>query len=78
MTGEEQMDQNHQKRSGSDAHPRLSKLRAFVSRLAADESGAEILEYVLIAGLIIVGTIAVVASFGTKVMARWTSVNSSM
>ena len=49
-----------------------------VNRLAADESGAEILEYVLIAGLIIVGTITVVASFGTKVMARWTSMNDSM
>jgi len=49
-----------------------------VRRLLVDESGAEILEYVLIAGLIIVGTIATVAAFGTKVMARWTSVNSSM
>jgi Flp pilus assembly pilin Flp len=72
------MDQNQQNLSGSDDHPRPSKLRAFFSRLAADESGAEILEYVLIAGLIIVGTISVVAAFGSKVMARWTSVNASI
>ncbi|MDB5295349.1 MAG: Flp/Fap pilin component [Phycisphaerales bacterium] len=46
-------------------------------RLAADDGGAELIEYVLIAGLIIVGTIAVIAGFGTKVVAKWTSVSSS-
>jgi Flp pilus assembly pilin Flp len=45
-------------------------------RLLNDESGGEILEYVLIAGLIIVACIAVVGAFGGKVLARWNSVNS--
>lgn len=47
-------------------------------RVLVDEKGGEVIEYVLIAGLIIVATITTIAAFGTKVLARWTSVNSSM
>jgi Flp pilus assembly pilin Flp len=47
-------------------------------RLVLDETGGEVIEYVLIAGLIIVATITTIAGVGTKVLARWTSVNSSM
>ena len=47
-------------------------------RLFRDERGGEIIEYVLIAGLIIVATITTIAAVGTKVLARWTSVNASM
>ena len=46
-------------------------------RLLCDENGGEIIEYVLIAGLIIVATITTIAAFGTKVLAKWTSFNSS-
>ncbi len=59
----------------------VTKLRAFASHLwdlGADESGGEVIEYVLIVGLILVATITTLAAFGTKVLARWTSVNSSM
>jgi Flp pilus assembly pilin Flp len=49
-----------------------------VCRAMSDESGGEVIEYVLIAGLIIVATITTIFAFGTKVLARWTSVNSSM
>jgi Flp pilus assembly pilin Flp len=52
-------------------------MKSLLRRLAFDESGAEILEYVLIAGLIIVGTIAVIASLGTKVLGRWNTVTNS-
>ena len=51
--------------------------RAF-ARLARDEHGGEVLEYALIAGLIIVAAIAVITSVGNKVLARWQSLNSSM
>jgi Flp pilus assembly pilin Flp len=44
----------------------------------ADEAGGEVLEYALIAGLIIVAAIAVITSVGTKVLARWTSLNGSL
>ena len=43
-----------------------------------DEQGGEVLEYALIAGLIVVAAIAVIGSVGTKVLAKWTSLNSSM
>ena len=49
-----------------------------LGKLVRDESGAEIMEYVLIFGLIIVLLITTISAFGTKVMARWQSVNSSM
>jgi Flp pilus assembly pilin Flp len=51
---------------------------SLLQRLLRDESGGEVIEYVLIAGLIIVATITTIAAFGTKVLARWTSVNASM
>lgn len=44
----------------------------------ADESGGEVLEYALIAGLIIVGAIVAITSVGTKVLAKWNSLDSSM
>ncbi len=48
-----------------------------VRRFINDQSGGEILEYVLIAGLIIVACIAAIGAFGGKVLARWNSVNSA-
>jgi len=47
-------------------------------RLWSDESGGEVIEYALILGLIVVGAIVTVGAVGGKVLARWTSVNSSM
>ena len=49
-----------------------------IRALVADENSGEVLEYALIAGLIIVAAIAVITSVGTKVLARWTSLNSSL
>lgn len=43
-----------------------------------DETGGEVLEYALIAGLIVVAAIAVIGSVGGKVLANWSSLNSSM
>jgi pilus assembly protein Flp/PilA len=48
------------------------------AKLARDEQGGEVLEYALIVGLIIVAAIAAITSVGTKVLAKWTSLNSSM
>lgn len=44
----------------------------------SDERGGEVLEYALIAGLIVVAAIAVIGRVGGKVLARWNSLNSSM
>ena len=54
------------------------KLYSLVKKLGGDECGAEVMEYVLILGLIVVATIVTITAFGTKVLAKWTSVNSSM
>jgi Flp pilus assembly pilin Flp len=55
-----------------------SFLSTLAVRLVSDESGGEVLEYALIAGLIVVAAIAVITSVGTKVLARWTSLNASL
>jgi pilus assembly protein Flp/PilA len=57
---------------------RMSSLKKIASKLLRDERGGEVLEYALIAGLIVVAAIAVIGSVGTKVLARWQSVNASM
>jgi Flp pilus assembly pilin Flp len=53
-------------------------LLAKVARLVRDEQGGEVLEYALVAGLIVVAAIAVIGSVGTKVLARWNSLNASL
>ena len=50
----------------------------WVGSLVRDEQGGEVLEYALVAGLIVIAAIATIASVGGKVLARWNSLNSSM
>ena len=54
------------------------KITKALRRLIADENGGEVLEYALIAGLIVVAAIAIIGSVGGKVVARWTSLDGSM
>ena len=56
----------------------MSQLKQLVSNVVRDEQGGEVLEYALIAGLIVVAAIAIITSVGGKVVARWTSLNSSL
>jgi Flp pilus assembly pilin Flp len=49
-----------------------------LQRSIRDEQGGEVIEYALILGLIIVICISAIATIGTKVLARWGSVNSSL
>jgi len=53
-------------------------MRNMIKRLAVEEQGGEVLEYALIAGLIVVAAIAAIAAVGNSVLARWTSVSNSM
>jgi pilus assembly protein Flp/PilA len=46
--------------------------------LLNDETGGEVIEYAIVAGLISVAAITVIGAFGVKVLARWNSINSSM
>ena len=53
-------------------------MRNALGRLFRDERGGEVIEYALILGLVVVVAIIVIGTVGTKVLARWTSVNSSV
>jgi len=56
----------------------MKAMKNLMRKLWADGRGGEVLEYALIAGLIVVAAIAVIGAVGTKVVARWSSLNSSM
>jgi Flp pilus assembly pilin Flp len=56
----------------------MKAIKNLFAKLVKDEQGGEVLEYALIAGLIVVAAIAVITSVGGKVLARWQSLNSSM
>jgi Flp pilus assembly pilin Flp len=56
----------------------MKPFKSIFGRLVADDRGGETMEYALVLGLIIVTAIAVIGAVGTRVVARWTSVNSSM
>lgn len=56
----------------------MKAMKNLVSKLVRDEQGGEVLEYALIAGLIVVAAIAAITSVGSKVLARWTSLNASV
>jgi Flp pilus assembly pilin Flp len=56
----------------------MKLLKSKVCELLVDDRGGEVLEYALIAGLIVVAAIAVIGAVGTKVVAKWTSLNSKL
>ena len=56
----------------------MKTMKNVLGKLVRDEQGGEVLEYALIAGLIVVAAIAVIGAVGTKVVAKWTSVNDGM
>jgi Flp pilus assembly pilin Flp len=56
----------------------MKSIVKLLGSLVRDETGGEVLEYALVAGLIVIAAIATIASVGGKVLARWNSLNSSM
>jgi len=56
----------------------MAKLIRYLDRFAADESGATMVEYTILIGLITVVAIALIASVGTWVKNAWTVVNSTL
>ena len=53
-------------------------MKKLIVKLVKDERGGEVLEYALIAGLIVVAAIAVIGTVGSKVVAKWTSVGNGL
>ena len=56
------------------AHYMLRSLR----RSITEESGSAITEYAVVIGLILIAAIALIANFGTRVLARWNSLNEQI
>ncbi len=54
------------------------RLTEKLAALISDECGSEVTEYAVVLGLIVVASLGMIGKFGTKVLARWSSVNSSM
>ena len=58
--------------------PRALAWRNLLRRIVLDERGGEVIEWALVAGLIVVASIVVIGSVGTKVLARWTTLDNSL
>ena len=56
----------------------MKAVKNLLVKLVRDEQGGEVLEYALIAGLIVVAAIAAISAVGNKVLARWTSLQNSV
>lgn len=56
----------------------MSSIRNMLVRAWREEQGGEVLEYALIVGLIVVAAIATITAVGTKLLAKWQGVDSSM
>jgi Flp pilus assembly pilin Flp len=53
-------------------------MKRLMTQLLVDDSGGEVLEYALIAGLIVVASIAVIGTVGQKVVAKWTALSNAL
>ena len=56
----------------------MKTVKSLLAKLVADERGGEVLEYALIAGLIVVAAVAVVTSVGGKVLAKWQALDAGL
>jgi pilus assembly protein Flp/PilA len=56
----------------------MKAITKLLAKLVKDEQGGEVLEYALIAGLIVVAAIATIMAVGTKVTAKWQSLSNSL
>jgi len=55
----------------------MALLRTLFVKLVKDEAGTETIEYAVIAGLIVVATIAAVTLVGQKVDNRWKTIQAA-
>ncbi len=51
---------------------------AMFKHMLQNDDGGEVIEYSFVAGMIVIACIAVIGRVGTKVLARWNSLNSSL
>jgi Flp pilus assembly pilin Flp len=66
-------------RNGASGVPdKESAMKNLLKKLVKDEQGGEVLEYALIAGLIVVAAIAVITTVGEKVLAKRNDVDAGL
>jgi len=53
-------------------------MKAIAKKFLSDEEGLETVEYAIIAGLIVVGTIATIVSIGTWVGSKFTALDTGL
>jgi Flp pilus assembly pilin Flp len=53
-------------------------MRKLLKRLVTDESGGEVIDYVLIIALIVVASMTIMNSVGTQVLTRWRRVMDAL
>jgi Flp pilus assembly pilin Flp len=63
---------------GAEKECEMSRKIAEIRRFLADDSGGEVLEYAVVSGLIVMAAISLIGKVGSKVLARWNSLNSSL
>jgi Flp pilus assembly pilin Flp len=56
----------------------MKAMKKLFVNLAKDEQGGEVLEYALVAGLIVVAAIATIALIGPKIQTKWSGVNTGL
>jgi len=49
-----------------------------LQRFARDESGAALIEYTVLLGILVVAVVATIGAVGTWVNGRWTTLNTSL
>ena len=64
-------------RGGEIREYHVKTCSTLIQRVIREENGGEVLEYALIAGLIVVAAIAAIRIVGTKVLARWNSLSGA-
>ena len=50
----------------------------FLKNIASDEKGLETVEYAIITGLIVAGTVALIATIGSWVKTQFTNLNNNI
>ena len=56
----------------------MKRIIQLLQTTLVDDSGGEVLEYAIVSGLIVMAAISLIRTIGTKVLTKWTSLNSSM
>jgi len=63
---------------GRGTGARTEKVMHTIEKFARDESGAALIEYTVLLGILVVAVIATIGAVGTWVNGRWTALNTSL